>query len=184
MEKVYIILTNSGSFLSKIIKFYTKKEYTHVSIALDRRLKYMYSFGRLKPYNPFFGGFVHESTTHGTFKRFKNTTTCIYSIEVNEEQYKAIKQGIEEFKRKRRMYKFNIIGLFAVAIHLKIKFKNSFYCAEFVKEVLQRANMANDLPNIIKPEDFKSLKNLNVEYKGRLKEYNIIDNVDAQYLNI
>ena len=96
MKKVYIILTNSGSLLSKVIKFYTKKEYTHVSISLDRGLRKMYSFGRLKAYNPFIGGFVHESTNHGTFKRFKNTTTCIFSVDVEEEEYETIKQTIKE----------------------------------------------------------------------------------------
>ena len=107
MKKVYIILTNSGSLLSKVIKFYTKKEYTHVSISLDRGLRKMYSFGRLKACNPFIGGFVHESTNHGTFKRFKNTTTCIFSVDVEEEEYETIKQTIKEFKRQRRIYKFN-----------------------------------------------------------------------------
>lgn len=179
MKKIYIILTNSGTVLSRIIKLYTRKQYTHVSIALDKKLRKMYSFGRLNPYNPFLGGFVHESTNHGTFKRFRNTTTCIYSIDVDEEQYNAIKQTIREFKKQRRRYKFNTIGLFAVALHLKFKTKDSFYCAEFVKEVLQRANMATKLPNIIKPEDFKSLENLNIEYQGMLRDYNIVDNIIA-----
>ena len=179
MKKIYIILTNSGTILSRVIKLYTRKEYTHVSISLDKRLRKMYSFGRLNPYNPFIGGFVHESKNHGTFKRFVNTTTCIYSIEVEDEQYDKIKQAIKEVKKQRRKYKFNILGLFAVALHLKIKTKDSFYCAEFVKEVLQRANMASGLPNIIKPEDFKYLENMNIEYKGMLRDYNILDNIGA-----
>ena len=179
MKKIYIILTNSGSVLSRIIKFYTKKEFSHVSISLDRKLVHMYSFGRLKPTNPFFAGFVHESIRHGTFYRFKNTTTCIYSIDVEDEQYEIIKMAIKEFKRKRRAYKFNIIWLFAVALHIKIKTKNSFYCAEFVKDVLQRANLAKDLPLIIKPEDFKKLDNINQEYKGMLRDYKIPDNITA-----
>ena len=87
--------------------------------------------------------------------------------------------AIKEFKRKRRAYKFNIIGLFAVALHIKIKTKNSFYCAEFVKDVLQRANLAKDLPLIIKPEDFKKLDNINQEYKGMLRDYKIPDNITA-----
>ena len=53
MKKVYIILTYSGTFLSKIIKYYTRDEFSHVSISLDSDLKKMYSFGRLNPYNPF-----------------------------------------------------------------------------------------------------------------------------------
>lgn len=183
MKKIYIILTNTGTVLSRLIKLYTQKEFTHVSIALDKELQNMYSFGRLNPYNPFFGGFVHESTRYGTFKRFKNTTTCIYSIDVSDEQYEIIKNEIKEFKRKRKMYKFNVIGLFAVAINVKIKSENSFYCAEFVKEILERANMAEELPNIIKPEDFKLLKNLSFEYKGMLRDYSIhndvVDNIGA-----
>lgn len=53
--KIYIILTYTGTLLSKIIKFYTKDEFSHVSLALDIGLNKMYSFGRLNPYNPFIG---------------------------------------------------------------------------------------------------------------------------------
>ena len=49
MKKIYIVLTYTGTILSRIIKVFTKKEYSHVSIALDQDLKYMYSFGRLNP---------------------------------------------------------------------------------------------------------------------------------------
>lgn len=181
MVKIYIVLTNTGTLLSKIIKIYTGKEFTHVSISLDKKLKKMYSFGRLNPYNPFIGGFVHESINHGTFKRFKNTTTCIYSINIEEEQYEKIRRVIKEFKRQRRKYKFNIIGLFAVAIHLKIKRRNSFYCAEFVKEILQIADIPEELPNIIKPEDFCLLKNINIEYKGMLQKYKFIENAGENF---
>ena len=39
--------------------------------------------------------------------------------------------------------------------------------------------MASGLPNIIKPEDFKYLENMNIEYKGMLRDYNILDNIGA-----
>ena len=53
MKKIYIVLTYSGTPLAKIIKLYTKKDYSHVSISLDKKLTKMYSFGRINPYNPF-----------------------------------------------------------------------------------------------------------------------------------
>ena len=81
MKQIYFILTNTGTVLSKIIKTYTKDEFTHVSIALDRNLQQMYSFGRLNPYNPFWGGFVHEYVDKGTFKRFINTKAKIFCLE-------------------------------------------------------------------------------------------------------
>lgn len=58
MKKIYIVLTHTGTTLSKIIKNYTNDEFSHVSISLDSELKEMYSFGRLNAYNPFWGGFV------------------------------------------------------------------------------------------------------------------------------
>ena len=45
MKKLYIILTHTGTILSKIIRYLTKDEFSHVSIALDADLEKMYSFG-------------------------------------------------------------------------------------------------------------------------------------------
>ena len=101
MKKIYIILTHTGTNLSKLIKNYTKDEFSHVSIALDRELKYMYSFGRLHPYNPFWAGFVHEFIDDGTFKRFYLTKTRIYSLEVTEQQYQKMQQAIQKIEKKK-----------------------------------------------------------------------------------
>lgn len=171
MKKIYIILTYTGTILSKIIKSYTGDEFSHVSISLDPQLKQMYSFGRLNPYNPFWGGFVHEGINIGTFKRFPKTRAKIYSLEIEDEQYEKLKYAIFYIKKLRKYYKFNMLGLFAVGFKIKIKSDKSFYCAEFVKYLLEEANIETKLPDLIKPEDFKQIKNLKVEYDGLLKFY-------------
>lgn len=171
MEKIYIVLTHTGTLLSRIIKSFTKDEFSHVSISLDIHLKQMYSFGRLHTYNPFWGGFVHEYINKGTFKRFFNTKAKVYSIEITQEQYEDVKNAIEKIEKQN--YKFNIIGLFAVGFHKKIGSNNSFYCAEFVKYVIEKANIKNNLPEIVKPEDFKNLENINEIYNGFLRKYNL-----------
>lgn len=171
MKKIYIILTYSGTFLSRIIKYYTRDEFSHVSIALDVNLKKMYSFGRLNPYNPFYGGFVHERINKGTFKRFYKTKTKIYSLEINDEQYEQLKFNISCIEKLRRYYKFNILGLFAVGFKKKIREENSFYCAEFVKYVLDKSQIQTNLPELVKPEDFKQIKDIKLEYKGLLRFY-------------
>lgn len=173
MKKIYIILTYTGTILSKIIKVYTKDEFSHVSIALDEELKQMYSFGRLNPYNPFWGGFVHENINSGTFKRFKKTKTAIYSLQVNEEQYKKVEQTIKKIQESKKPYRFNVLGLFAVGLKLKIRKEHSFYCAEFVKYSLENSGIETNLPSIIRPDNFKNLKNLNLEYLGKLRDYSI-----------
>lgn len=173
MKKIYIILTHTGTALSTVIKYYTKDEFSHISLALDENLEEMYSFGRLNPYNPFWGGFVHENIKYGTFKRFKNTRTEIYSLQIEDEQYEKINKIIKYFNANKQKYSFNILGLICVSIKKQIKRKNNFYCAEFVKHVLKFAGIdTKELPDIIKPEDFKKIENIKLEYKGLLRKYN------------
>ena len=172
MQKIYIILTHTGTLLSRIIKKWTKDEFSHISIALDEELEQMYSFGRLHPYNPFWGGLVREGIHIGTFKRFKKTETLIYSLYTTQEQYSMIKNEIKRMEENKKEYRFNVLGLIAVGFHKKFQPKHSFYCAEFVKYILEFAGIKTNLPQIVKPEDFKNVQNYTVVYKGKLKKYN------------
>ena len=59
-KQLYIVISQTGTLLSRILKQITGAEYNHASISLSRDLERMYSFGRRHPYNPFWGGFVIE----------------------------------------------------------------------------------------------------------------------------
>ena len=183
MKEIYIVLTHTGTVLSRIIKGYTRDEFSHVSISLDKELKEMYSFGRLNPYNAFWGGFVQEGINFGTFKRFRKTVCKIYSLKITEEQYNNVRGMIEYIKSSKQLQKFNVIGLFAVGFNKRISFENSFYCAEFVKYVLDKSGIENNLPELIKPEDFKNIQDLNEIYSGRLRKYQITKNSIAEKIN-
>lgn len=173
MQKLYIILTFTGTALSRIIRVFTKNEFAHVSIALDEELNEMYSFGRLNAYNPFWGSFVQEGINIGTFKRFRNTQAEVYSIWVSDEQYEKARKIITYYIENRKKYRFNFVGLACVGIKKRVTKKNRFYCAEFVKHILKsvRITEANRLPKLIKPEDFKQMKGMTLEYKGLLRKY-------------
>ena len=173
MKKIYIILTHTGTILSQIIRYWTKDEFSHISFALDADLEEMYSFGRLNPYNPFLGSFVHEYINKGTFKRFRKTRAEVYSMFVADEQYEKAKKTIAYFNKNKEKYKFNILGLACVSINKKIIKKNTFYCAEFVKHILKVSGVTevNELPEIIRPENFKQLQGLILEYEGLLRKY-------------
>lgn len=170
MKSIFFVLTYTGSFVSKIVKNYTKKEYAHVSISLDNELKEMYSFGRIYAYYPFFGGFVQEGINIGTFKRFKNTKSAVYEYKVTESQYNNIKKIINNFKQNKNIYGYNYLGLFAAIFNKEFKTTNRFYCSEFVKYVLDESGINNDLPKLVKPMDFLQISN-ELIYKGILREY-------------
>ncbi len=183
MKNLYIILTYTGTVISKMIKGYTKDEYCHCSIALDEELNQMYSFGRLKPYTPLLAGFVQENIHEGTFKRFYNTKAKIYSMQVTDEQYEKVKNMIERFKKNKSKYKFNMIGLCSAGFNIKIHPKNYFYCAEFVKYILDKAEIETGLPKVVKPEHFKKVESLKEIYTGLLRNYKV-DKKDSLKLKI
>ena len=68
-------------------------------------------------------------------------------------------------------YKFNILGLFAAGFHKRIGEERSFYCAEFVKYVLDKTDLEFDLPDIIKPMDFTRMDGLSLIYSGKLLDF-------------
>ena len=119
MEKhVYIVISQTGTLLSRILKLVTKAEYNHASISLVPDLSTMYSFGRKNPYNPFWAGFVTESARFGTFKRFSKTRILVLDITVSEEQYLAIQRRIQTMLTLKEHYHYNYLGLWLAGLRI------------------------------------------------------------------
>ena len=49
---IYLVFSNTGTVISKLLHLCTKDNYVHVSISLDNTFSKMYSFGRLFEYFP------------------------------------------------------------------------------------------------------------------------------------
>lgn len=172
MEKLYLVLAHTGTLLSRAIKIITGAEYTHASIALDINLNKMYSFGRKYANIAFIGGFVREGADFGTFKKFYNTEISVYELEVTKEQYDSAVSIISYIKIHKKEYRFNILGLILAGINVDRNIEKGYYCAEFVKRLLEESDVdVSYLPETIKPEDFKELKNTKLIYKGLMKNY-------------
>lgn len=179
MPNIYIVLTQSGTVLSRMIQLYTKQMFSHVSIAFDSELKEMYSFGRKKEHNPFFAGFVHENPHCALLQ---NADCAIFSCTVSDEQYDHLKRQIQYYKLNRENYKYNFIGLLAVICRLKLKRSNAFFCSQFIGTILKEAGLSLNGHStfFIKPTDFAQLPYLKFIYIGKLKDYTskLSNNVD------
>ncbi len=170
---IYVVLSQTGSFLGRIIRLVTHGEYSHASICLDRDFKELYSFGRLHSYNPVFGGYVKESPDYGTFKRFRKTRVSILRLEVEADRYERIRAYLEHMYEDRERYKYNYTGLFWAAFNRAVRHKDRYYCSEFVGEVLKQFGVieACALGPVIKPMDFLKLPGSDVVYRGRLSVF-------------
>lgn len=170
---IYIVISQTGTLLSRILKIVTHKEYNHVSVSLEPNLKKMYSFGRKNPYNPFWGGFVLESPYTGTFKRFSKTKVVVLSVPTNQLNYHSMQMFLENMYRNKHIYCYNYIGLMLAAFRICYKHRNHYYCSEFVKDILLKFKIVDgrQFTDITHPMQFLHLQGGRVIYKGKLKNF-------------
>lgn len=169
-RRVYILFTNTGSLLTKLIKLYTKKPYNHASIALDRNLLEVYSFGRKTVRNPFIGGFVKEDVKSGLFKQ---ADCAIYSFTATEDQIQKMNHLLIQFEAQKKDYRYNFLGLFGVIFNKPIKRKKAFFCSQFVAFLLAKSNILdfNKPLSLITPHDLHSEFKFQFVYEGKIKDY-------------
>ncbi|CQR58933.1 hypothetical protein JI735_07610 [Paenibacillus sonchi] len=172
-HSVFILLTNTGTLFTKLIQGYTKAPYNHASIAFDRELKELYSFGRKNPSNPLNGGFVHEDLRTGTFSKYPDTTCVIYELHVSEREVEKMRRVLHVFIRSRQKYLYNMLGVIGIALKEPVEFSNSYFCSQFVAEILDRSGIKlwNKLPALVTPDDFRQSDRLELIYQGKLREY-------------
>lgn len=177
-KTLYILLTDTGSILTKLIKLYTKQRYNHVSLSFDKKLREVYSFGRKNMKNPFKGGFVRENTKEGLFKE---ATCAVYSISVTEDQLERIQDYIKGIEKDKDEYRYNFLGLFGFLMKKPIKRNHAFFCSQFVASSLQQGGILDSRiePALLAPSDIQEHEGLRLIYEGKLKHYLHEDTVDS-----
>lgn len=172
-KEIYIVITQTGTILSRVLKKITGAEYNHASISLDPKLRCMYSFGRRYSYIPWWGGFVTESSEFGTFKRFSETRAVVMSITVSEKVYYMMKEQLEDMLANRGDFHYDIIGLLLAYFKISYKRKRYYYCSDFVRDLLVQFNIKDpeQFMPIVQPQHFLEIPDCRVVYRGKLREY-------------
>lgn len=170
---IYLVLTRTGTWLSKTIGYFTQDEYTHLSISFDNTLNNMFSFGRTNPSNPFSGGFVVEDISSGVFKMFPNAKCLVYKKTITEDQYINLKSGLEDFLNDKDAYKYSVLGLIGIQLNYPIERSYYYFCSQFVFKLLIDAGVEIGEINasLSKPTDILSLNNLDFYYEGYIRDY-------------
>lgn len=174
---IYILLTDTGTLFTKMIKWFTNAPYNHVSIVFDDELNEIYSFGRKKPRNPLRAGFIREDVYFGTYRYFENTRCLILKLEITEKEYQNIRKKIETFEMNKDMFSYNLLGLIGILLSYPINKNNSYFCSQFVAEVLQESgvHLWNLPPALVTPVDFFIHHRFEFVYEGKLYDYPFLD---------
>lgn len=178
MEKsIYIVLSHSGTRVSKFFSLTTGFVYSHVSISLDKELNQLYSFGRRNLYIPFISGFVREIKNQGVYKMHQNTPCVVFELPVSEEEYEKAKEVITSFNQHKEKYKYNILGLPMMFFKIPYRREHHYTCSQFVACVLYKAGIIDISEGskdytLYTPEDFYYIPDKSLIYSGVLQEYN------------
>lgn len=172
MARIFIILSSTNTTLARAIRKCAGTEFSHTSLALDNNFEEMFSFSRRKTNNPLIGRMKKESFDTGIFAKSKDCLCQVYTAKVTDDQMKILKNKVNYFLNSKKEFKFNNLGLFACWFKIKFPRKYKRVCSQFVSECLTEACPEIILPKhywIMQPEDFKYVKNIDLIYRGNLK---------------
>ncbi len=181
-KAIYILLTDTGTWFTRMIKWFTNAPFNHVSLVFDDQLQEIYSFGRKRPRNPLFAGFVRENVYTGTYYYFQETRCLLLKYHVTEEELQKIRAVIQDFENDQEKFSYNLIGLLGILFDYPIANKNAYFCSQFVAEVLRRSgiHLWDTPPALVTPNDFFTHLDFEVIYSGRLYDYPLLDHTRIQ----
>ena len=172
MKTIYILLTRSGTLLSKLVYAVTGASYTHASMAFDEELNCLYSSTRKNGYTMFPAGPSKEYLNKGVFRLRGDAPCALYALDVTDEAYVRARRRAEHMMARGELYRFNTLGLILCALHIRWQRRRHYFCSQFVSEVLQKSG-ALDLPKpstLMHPSDYAELPQLRCLYRGTLAD--------------
>lgn len=175
MKEIYILLTKSNTYVSKLINLFTSDKYTHVSISFDENLVPLYGFSRKYVNFPLPGGLKLEPLDQGLYKKYSDMPCALYKLEVTEEVYKTAKNKVEKMKENANKYSYNVLGVLFCGLKIPFPRKSKYFCSEFVSKILTQSNALKlpKHPSLMRPIDYTTIPQLECIYEGKLNELKI-----------
>ena len=110
MKTIYILLTRSGTLLSKLVYSVTGANYTHASLAFDEDLSCLYSSTRKNGYTMFPAGPSREYLDRGVFRLRPEVPCALYALEVSEEAYIRARRRANHMMAHGNLYRLMYWG--------------------------------------------------------------------------
>lgn len=164
---VYILLTRSGTWFSRLIYLATQDSYTHVSIGLDGPAGPFYSFARKYQYFALPAGLVEEQVT----VRRRRVPCCLYELTVSKDTYFRLRRRLNRMYARREDYGYNVLGTLACYFNLPLRRRHHFFCSQFVADLLEDAGAVElpKPPTLLRPADFCQVQGLKAVHLGTLE---------------
>ena len=170
MKSIYILLTRSNTYVSKMINLATLEPYTHASISFNDSLQPLYSFARRNLKWPLPAGLRLEPFHEGYYAIHNQIPCALYELQVTDEAYEAAKTEVECMMEDALRYRFSVMGLFLCRLNIPLHRKNLYFCSEFISTILQNSNSLDlpKKPSLMRPSDYTRIPHMTLLYQGKL----------------
>lgn len=165
-HSIYILLTRSETWFSRLIHLVTSDCYTHASIGLDGPSGPFYSFARKHKHFALPAGLVEERPGI----RNRQIPCCLYKLKVSDSVYRRLRQQLSRMYHQRELYHYNLLGVLSCYFNRPLRRKNHYFCSQFVATLLEECGAVElwKNPDLVRPADFCRLAALQAVHKGPL----------------
>jgi hypothetical protein len=87
-----------------------------------------------------------------------------------------MRRVLNVFIKQNKKYLYNLLGVLGVFLNEPIESSNSYFCSQFVSEILHRSGIKlwDKLPALVTLDDFRRNDKLHLVYEGKLFDYDPI----------
>ena len=169
-KSIYILLTRSETWFSRLIHLATADRYTHASIGLDGPSGPFYSFARKYARFALPAGLVVEEMNAGAQTKRREIPCCLYELKVPAPVYERLHSRLSCMYAKREQYHYNLLGALSCYFNYPLPRENHYFCSQFAASLLESCGAVElgKNPDLIRPADFCQMKQFRPVYQGEL----------------
>lgn len=167
-DYIYIVLVKALTGLGKFARKFSKYEYTHIAVCLNKNINDFITFSRKKHYTPFNSGFMHETLDCYAFGSNEKIKLKIFKVPVTIENKKIIEQYIKKIANDNE-YIFNLYSMATMSLFHGFRIYKTHNCMSFVSKILELSKSVNMTKKYYK-YNIKDIDILLTDYKYR-EEY-------------
>lgn len=141
-DYIYIVLVKALTGLGKFARRFSKYEYTHIAVCINKNIDDFITFSRKKHYTPFNSGFMHETSDCYAFGNNEKIKLKIFKLPVTIENKKIIEQYIKKVANDNE-YIFNLYSMATMSLFHGFRIYKAHNCMSFVSKILKLSKSVN-----------------------------------------
>lgn len=154
---VYVVLFSNDSIVSKLIRMWTKSDFSHCAIGFDKTLENIYSFAKDRDTTKNRVGFVRDN-----IKNYPDLNIKVYAIAIPFKYVYRLKKVFTEYIAHKMETSYNTLAILSIVINKQLRKLNehfdkySMICSQFVYTALSMCNIQlgiNKVSYQVSPKD-------------------------------